>query len=476
MRKLQRQILLFLSIGIFIVVAPFLVFYSMGFRFDFKKFEIAKVGMLVIESQPESVNVYLNNKFVDNGTPFKASSLTPGNYKIRVEKQNFFSWKKTLPIKSGKVNWASHVRLFYENPSLKELAKTQTFDDFKYLPENKKIFLLSNQQDKKGIFEYNLDSAKLTKIFPKKEDNIKYENVDFSDLQVSLNRRYAFFSWNDSSSLKNYMIANTEKTVFLNTVFGNEISNPSWSTQNDSLIYWIYKDNLYSYNADSSSIPSVASASVLNYAIGVDYVFMEKFENEKFVIKRAKENDLGSDTLFVENPENIKTVDIKAGLKNAVAFKLENNLLYLVKQKKNSNDFLATKIFDKPKDFIWSEEENKLLYYNDVEMWFYELVNRISDVPIIHSEYRINNANLIARSQIKIDHASWYPDEEHVLYNLDNRLNVIELDERSNKNIYTFNNFMASTFAPGLKGENLIFLNQDKYLYEARISEDDSLF
>lgn len=476
MRKLHRQILLTLSILVFIIVAPLLVFYAMGFRFDFKKFEIAKVGMLVIESQPESVNVFLNNKFVDNGTPFKSSSLTPGNYKIRVEKQSFFSWKKTLPIKSGKVNWASHVRLFYENPNLKQLIQDQTFEDFKYLPDEKKIFLLSNQQDKKGIYEYDLDSAKLARIFPGKDDSASYENAEFSDFKISLNGRYSFFSWNDSSTTKNYMIANSEKIVNLNTVFGYEIANPTWSMQNDSLIYWIYKDNLYSYNADSSTIPSVALTSVSNFAIGKDYVFLEKFENEKFVIKRAKENSLGSNTLFIENPENIKTVEIKVGLKNAVAFKLENNVLYLVKQKKNSNEFLANKIFDNPLGFVWSEKENKLLYYNDVEMWFYELINRVSDIPIIHSEYKINNANLIARSQTRIEKAIWYPDFEHVLYNIDKRLNVIELDERSTKNMYTFNNFMVMNFAPDLKGENLIFLNQDKYLFETRISEDDSLF
>lgn len=476
MRKLHRQLLLFLAISIFIVVAPFLVLYSMGFRFDFRKFEITKVGMLIVESQPESVNVFLNNKFADNGTPLKAASLTPGNYKIRVEKQSFFSWKKTLPVKSGKVNWASHVRLFYENPTLKTLVKDQTFDDFKYLPDNKKVFLLSNQQDKKGIFEYDLDSAKLIKIFPNKEENSKYENADFSDLQVSLNGRYAFFSWNEASAIKNYMIANSEKIINLNNVFGFDILNPKWSMQNDSLIYWIYNDNLYSYNADSESIPSIALTSVLDYAIGKDYVFLEKFENEKFVIKKASENNLGSDNLFVENPDNLKTTEIKAGLKNAVAFKLENNALYLVKQKKDSNNFLATKIFDNPLDFVWSEEENKLLYYNDVEMWFYELINRGSDIPLIHSEYKINNANLITRSQTKIEKAVWFSDEEHVLYNIDNKLNVIELDERSTKNMYTFTNFMALNFAIGLKGENLIFLDQDKNLLETRISEDDSLF
>ncbi|MFA6296151.1 MAG: PEGA domain-containing protein [Patescibacteria group bacterium] len=476
MRKLHRQILLSLAIGIFITLAPFLVFYSMGFRFDFKKFEITKVGMLVIESQPESVNVFLNNKFVDNGTPFKASSLTPKNYKIRIEKQNFFSWKKTLPVKSGKVNWASHVRLFYENPSLKSLSKEQTFDNFKYLPDEKKIFLSSNQQDKKGIFEYDLDSSKLTKIFPKKEESSKYENAEFSDLQVSLNGRYTFFTWNEASAIKNYMIANSEKVINLNNVFGFDILNPKWSMQNDSLIYWIYNDNLYSFNADSSSIPSVASTSVFDYAIGNDYVFLEKFENEKYVIKRSNENNLGADNLFVENPDNLKTSEIKVGLKNAVAFKLENNVLYLTKQKKGSNEFSATKIFDNPRDFVWSEEENKLLYYNDVEMWFYELVNRSSEIPLIHNEYKVNNANLIARSQTRIDKAIWYSDFEHVLYNIDDKLNVIELDERSTKNSYTFNNFNVSNFAIGLKGENLIFLNPDKTLFEARISEDDSLF
>lgn len=475
MRKIHRQILSWIAVGVFVIVAPVLVLYSMGYRYDFKKLEFTKVGMLVIESQPESVDVFFNNKFVDNGAPFKVSSLTPGNYKIRVEKQGFFTWKKTLKVLSSKVNWASHVRLFYEKPELKEQALDSNFDSFSYSADDQKIYLLSNEEENKGIFEFDLNNSKLTKIFPKNDDNKKYQNSVFTDLKVSLHGNYVFFSWQNSST-KNYVIANSEKIINLNSIFDAEIFNPSWSKQNDSLIYWIYKNNLYSFSADSENIPSVVLASVLNFTLGEDFVFFAKSENGKFVLKKAKENNFSNEDFMVESLENLDFSEIKAGIKNAVAFKLKNDSLYLVKQKKNSNDYVAAKIFDDVKDFVWSKEENKLLYYNDNEMWFYELINKASDIPLIHAEYKVNNANLIIRIGSKIDKAIWYSDFEHVLYLSNNKVNAIELDERSTKNSCTFNNFEVNDFAIDKKGENMIFLNPENKLFEARISEDDSLF
>ena len=75
-----------------------------------------------------------------------------------------------------------------------------------------------------------------------------------------------------------------------------------------------------------------------------------------------------------------------------------------------------------------------------------------------------------------IDKAIWFSDEEHVLYTTNNKMNVIELDERSTKNGYEFTKINAVDFAIDKDGEDLIFLNEANNLFKAIISEENGLF
>lgn len=464
-----------ISILVFVVVAPLLVLYAMGFRYSVLKREASRVGMLIIESQPRSALVYIDDQLKDDKTPYKKSSLLPDDYRVRLEKEGFFPWRKTLAIESRKVNWASNVRLFYEMPQLDKLVAKNKFDDLKYSSKRKKIFLTSNDKNRKGIWEYDLDSNKTNRLFPAKEDLWKYENAEFDDLNISENGKNVLFSWRTASGIKNYVVVKPEKQINLNNHFGYQFNNIQWSKSDDSKLHWLYGNNLYNFDVNTEETPSVVSPNVYNYTTNPDYVFLDKFEDNKHVLKRTKENDWGNEEWLVEIPDNQAINTMKAGDNNKIAFSI-NDILYLVKRNEDGNYYSAQKIFEGTKDFKWSQAGDKLLYYNDSEIWFYELVSKESDLPIIHPEYEINNANLITRSSVNLDEALWHPDEEHVLYSTNGILNAIELDERSTKNGAIFNNIEAINFEVDENEEEVMFLNKNKVLFKARISEEEGLF
>lgn len=473
MKKIHRQLILVLAILLFIIAAPVLVFFAMGYRFDFKNFEPIKVGMLIIESEPQSVDIYLNNRLEAKRTPAKISSLTPGNYKIKIQKDGFYTWKKTLRILSGRVNWASHVRLFYEKPNLTNLAENNKFSEVAYSSDQSIAYLISNYAENRGVFKYNFGNNQLAKIFPKNDQENNYQQANFADLRLSVDGDYVFFNL-ENLGMKDYIIANETKDLSLNTLFGYEINNPIWSEKYNYIIYWLYNNNLYSFNTDTAAVPTVVSSGVFSFGLNDNYAYLEKFEKNKYVLKRARENSLSTEEKIINSPENQEIIEIKPNPNNDLAFRTKNNSLYILR--KEQNKLKAAKIFDSVKNYIWSKKENKLLYFNDNEIWFYELINNKNKIPLIHNEYEVNNANLIIRIGDTIQKANWFPDEEHILYSSMNKLYAIELDERNNKNSVVWDTFEIIDFEVDKKGENAILLDLNNLFLEARISEDDGLF
>ena len=45
------------------MIAPLLILYSLGYRYDFVKGSLEKIGVLFIKSYPKSANIFLNNKY-----------------------------------------------------------------------------------------------------------------------------------------------------------------------------------------------------------------------------------------------------------------------------------------------------------------------------------------------------------------------------------------------------------------------------
>lgn len=98
--KKQRS----LSIGIlgfvFIVLAPIIIFYSFGYRFD-NEFAFQKTGGIFVHSTISNVSVFLNDEYVkDNGLFARnvlIQDLTPNEvYTIRIQKDGYQSWIKNV--------------------------------------------------------------------------------------------------------------------------------------------------------------------------------------------------------------------------------------------------------------------------------------------------------------------------------------------------------------------------------------------
>lgn len=101
---------------IIVLVAVYLIIIANGYKINFKTWRIAKTGMINLISNPSEVNIYVNNQLKSTKTPYREIYLWPGRYDIKITKENYHDWQKTLVVQEGLISSQENIQLFLSNP------------------------------------------------------------------------------------------------------------------------------------------------------------------------------------------------------------------------------------------------------------------------------------------------------------------------------------------------------------------------
>lgn len=80
---------------------------------------VANNGLLVVNSEPKGARVFINDRFIT--ATDDTQYLNPGEYNVRIEREGYFTWQKTLQVEEAVVTQANAL-LFPIAPSLSPLT------------------------------------------------------------------------------------------------------------------------------------------------------------------------------------------------------------------------------------------------------------------------------------------------------------------------------------------------------------------
>ncbi|HRN96422.1 MAG TPA: PEGA domain-containing protein, partial [Candidatus Levybacteria bacterium] len=158
------------SIGLIIlliIVTTVAVLFASGYRLarENGKTFVEGTGVMVLTSKPDEARgarVYINNHLTtatDN-----TINLQPGEYVVRIEKDGYFPWNKTINVKQGEVSQANAF-LFPNTPKLNPITTTGasnvTVDDTDTLIA---YTVTTAQPRKNGIYLMNMSSRAILPI------------------------------------------------------------------------------------------------------------------------------------------------------------------------------------------------------------------------------------------------------------------------------------------------------------------------
>src|SRR3989304_4599346 len=114
MTKQTKRALFYSAAVIFVLLSYVIILYAQGYKYSFSEARFFRTGSIFVKGN-EDAKVYLNDKFLNStsffGNSYAISGLLPGQYTVRLQKDNFSSWQKKVPVEEGLVSDYSRILL-----------------------------------------------------------------------------------------------------------------------------------------------------------------------------------------------------------------------------------------------------------------------------------------------------------------------------------------------------------------------------
>lgn len=113
-----RKALFFLFVGIFLVSAPLIVLYTAGYRFNRTNNTVLQTGTLSLASTPRGAESYVNGENIQDTTPAILQRLSTGTRTVRLEKEGYYAWERTVNVESGSTSYVTAPLFLSSSPAL----------------------------------------------------------------------------------------------------------------------------------------------------------------------------------------------------------------------------------------------------------------------------------------------------------------------------------------------------------------------
>ncbi|MFH1564750.1 MAG: PEGA domain-containing protein [bacterium] len=431
MNLIRRRILYITFIIVFLAMAPLLLMYTNGYRYDFKKGVVIKTGILILESNPQKVNVYINNELKYTKTPIDRASLLPGLYEIKITKNGYYPWTKKLKIESNLTTFAQDVILFKKSTSVKII--NGNFNDFTISKDNAKIITLWQDEATAEIWEYKLKEQSSNLLLRNSLNNSEIKLGEWS----KNNKNLIFNNYGKTEQKNNYFIIQFKesfwsnedeiKTIKLNELISDPIINIKWDDNDDNVAYVNTKDSLYRINLMDQIIKEISKDKISDFII---YDKILYFNTELFCLIEIDKNQINTQNSIIDDciyhPAKEKDYQLISSPQGLITLVSENSKNSLVIDLNNKN-----KIFQiQTEEIKWDSASNKMLYYNDIEIATFS--------PSHQHPYK---NEIIGRYSQEIKKVLWYPSHHHLIILFNDNLKIIELDTRDKRNVVSLNSF-----------------------------------
>lgn len=475
------KIIFFWSLVVtFLVVAPVIIFYAMGYRFSPERGVFVYSGSITLKPTPNDIEVFIDDEPVAKGVvnfinhSYHVDGLDPGEYSLEIRSPQYKSWKKRVVVHSGLSTEFWNIFLARENYTKLKYPSSH-LRDFFISPDSKKIALVEGENDtvvnildvKKEEIEYSFSVADYAF-----SESVK-ENVEWSPREGHLSvplvkdgrREYYIIS-----------IGDEEVFNFNNLIRKDDVRQLRWSSGERNTVFYIHDDNLYKFELDGGTDEILVAENVAGYDISADGIYY--FDKNSGLI--YEKNSRGTND---SKQISFSTIDASPGDdfrliaydKNRIAIISQNMDLYLFnKSEESGNVENIVKLKDGIKGLHFSNDGKKIVFWNDNEAFVY-FVRKWETQPSREEGQMFN----IVHYSSKIENVGWFRDYEHVIFSVGNTIKIAELDHRSLRSIQDLvgTNNDSSKFTYTTREDSIFFVDSengaDNKLYSFSLEEEN---
>lgn len=406
MNKKNRRIFFCTLVCVFFTAGYLALLFAFGYTYDFEMDKFVKTGSIYLDANVSSLVSVGNSKPKKTsliGNDFTKKYLLPGVYTIKVAKEGYATWSKTIEIPAGFVASFNNIALLPEDlsptvvfPNIKNLYPDDSGKSAFYIDANNQFGFVDFSRSEVKPFSSTISIAPAIFSWDELNGQVFLSNFATSKIIGKDERTMPVPSAVLNPTLEiegKYLVSQLGQTISVYNhetgSFEDRINNASSFYANGNNIYYINsKDNLlYVYDLNKKEILLVSGAD--NFKGGT-LLKAEKVQNDVYVLIRAKTQN----HIFKINPEKVALIaqnadDFKFSYdKKMLAWRSFDGIyVYWLEDTKNqpfkkAGDTEKITNLRDIKDFYWHKQNGHLILFTDRLIRFVEIDTRSGPISV----------------------------------------------------------------------------------------------
>ncbi len=394
---LHRKLLPWLYAAVFLVIAPAVIFYTSGYRYNLKKAAIEKYGTLITDSTPSGASVFIDDQNINDTTPATFQEMTPGLHRVRLEKARYLPWQKTLEIRPERATFADRVHLWRSEPDVQFLFA----GDIRALTSNPEYDTLAALQGEGSSTHLLLVQARgrISLDAP-----LNASSADDAQIEWQPDSRAVSVESAGSRAILARFVARGVSTTTTTAGFWQDNEFVSFASSTTHL--WNSRNGLSSREALGTDVREKIGDFTLQQTTTTNQLLFDRtFSSKAFSLPSGEWRF-----------ENI--------LANTIL--LRDGIRWLGVNPRQEQPFLGFVEGDRPRWLTTDEDSQRALFIHNNELWLWEIGKQ---------------PQLLVRESTPIREAVWHASGDAVFLASDTKVDVLDLDTRDGQIRHTLASF-----------------------------------
>ncbi len=274
-RSERRSLIIVLSVFLFVILGTYLVtLFARGYRPNFQTqtgLTLKATGLLSATSKPKGASVYINDRLIT--ATDDTINLPPDQYQLKIVKDGYISWQKTIQIKK-EIVYQTDAQLFRSAPDLSPVTLSGAINPVISPDYNKIIYSVASASAAldNGLYIIELinNPLSLSKNTPRQiAQNISGFDWSKANFVFSPNSRQVLATFKNQNT--NYLI-NLDTPINLRTLpevtAKLSIIQNEWQIQENEMV----QIKLERLPKDLRTIVATSSANLISFSSADDKV------------------------------------------------------------------------------------------------------------------------------------------------------------------------------------------------------------
>ena len=363
-----RLALLITLILVFLIIAPLIIMYTTGYRYDWRHGLLKETGAINIDIEPKTALVYLNNVKLQEKIPVRMNNVIPAKYNVRITSPGYFDWSKEIEVKNKQTNYIKEISLLKKNKP--EILVTGNITNFAISYDGRFIIYATKENNGTGIWRWDNTSKKTTNLFHLNSSEIP--NIVWAEKNY-----HAVIASNASPYAQVVLIDATNPLKQIDLAKNNQaIHKFQWNNSIEPQLYYSTKDNIYLYSPATQKTQAITVNNFVDWhmengqlwTMQIDssteeYLFIKDTLGFSSVTNKIKSTDIN---IVIDGDPQTAETDI------GIAVARQNTLLL----RTNIADRMVLVTNDKIQpmrinQFLISRYKNWWLMWSNLELWSY---------------------------------------------------------------------------------------------------------